>query len=53
MKAVTEKVGGKSRFWFTTFDRLHPAAVYTQPIWSVASKHEPHTLVWDKPQQTA
>ncbi len=53
MKAVTEKVGGKSRFWFTTFDRLHPSTVYRQPIWSVASKPQPQRLLWEQPQQTA
>lgn len=38
LKEVTEGAGGKSRFWFTTFDRMKQADILTSPIWAVAAR---------------
>lgn len=45
LKAVTEKVGGKGRFWFTTFERVHTADILSDPIWSKAGSHELYSLI--------
>lgn len=45
LKAITEKIGGKSRFWFTTFDRITPETVLTAPIWHVAGRTEPTSIL--------
>ncbi len=37
LQEITEKTGGKARFWFTTFDNVTPETVLTAPIWTVAS----------------
>lgn len=42
--AITEKTGGKARFWFTTFDHLSPGTALTEPIWRVASRPDLHPL---------
>lgn len=44
LKAITERVGGKSRFWFTTFEQLSAQTVLTEPIWSVAGRNGRYTL---------
>lgn len=36
LKAATERAGGASLFWFTTFQRAAPEAILTRPIWRVA-----------------
>lgn len=46
LKAITEKTGGKARFWFTTFERVAAGDVLTTPIWEVAGKDGLHTLTW-------
>jgi hypothetical protein len=46
LKAITERVGGKARFWFTTFEDVDPARVLTHPIWQVAGRQGTHTLTW-------
>lgn len=46
LKKVTEEVGGKSRFWFTTADKITPANILTAPIWQVASRDDLHSFVW-------
>jgi hypothetical protein len=38
LKRVTEQVGGKSRFWFTTFDQVTPETILTEPIWQKAGQ---------------
>ncbi len=43
--AITEKVGGKARFWFTTFDHLPPGTALTEPIWRVASRPGLHPVI--------
>lgn len=45
LKAITEKVGGRSRFWFTTFDRLTPDTALTKPIWNVAGRSERSSIL--------
>ncbi len=44
--AITEKTGGKSRFWFTTFEEVEEADILLDPIWRVAGREEKSTLVW-------
>jgi hypothetical protein len=46
LKAITERAGGRARFWFTTFEHVNPATILTEPIWQVASREGPHTLTW-------
>lgn len=46
LKTVTEKVGGKKMFWFTTFDKVTPETVLTDPIWQMASEEGFHSLTW-------
>ena len=45
LKTITEDVGGKRRFWFTTFDQVTPQAVLTGQVWQVASMVDPQQLV--------
>jgi hypothetical protein len=44
LKAITEAVGGKSRFWFTTFKQVTAAKILTAPIWQMATKAGLHSL---------
>jgi len=46
LKAITERIGGKSRFWFTTFEKATADAILTAPIWSVASRDELSSFTW-------
>ncbi len=43
--AITEKTGGKARFWFTTFDHLASGTALTSPIWRVASRSGLHPVI--------
>lgn len=45
LKDVTEEAGGKSRFWFTTFDAIREADVLTSPVWAIASRDERLSLL--------
>lgn len=45
LKAVTEGVGGKSRFWFATFSAIKERDVLTDPIWQVAGRDGLFSLV--------
>jgi hypothetical protein len=45
LKAATETVGGKRRFWFTTLGRVTPETVLTAPIWLLASEDSARALV--------
>lgn len=38
LKEVTEEAGGKSRFWFTTFEAFQTQDILTAPIWTVAAR---------------
>ncbi len=44
LKAITERAGGKARFWFTTFEQITPEAILTAPIWAVAGRESRYTL---------
>lgn len=46
LKAITERSGGKARFWFTTFAQATPDAILTAPIWAVASKEGCYPFLW-------
>jgi hypothetical protein len=42
------KVAGKRkpRFWLTTFGRLTPDTILTEPVWRIAGRDGLHRLVW-------
>lgn len=44
--AITEEVGGKARFWFTTFERILHADILVDPIWNVAGADSLRSLTW-------
>ena len=46
LKQITERVGGKARFWFTTLAQATPAAILTVPICQVAGREGLHSLTW-------
>lgn len=45
LKKITEEAGGKSRFWFTTFEQLTSDTVLSQPIWQIAGREGEYSLV--------
>lgn len=45
LRAVTEEVGGKSRFWFATFEAIQRADILRSPIWYVATWDGLHALL--------
>lgn len=46
LKAATEEVGGKGRFWFVVRDELTAEFFYTGKIWMVAGKPGQFSLLW-------
>lgn len=44
LKAITEALGGKTRFWFTTFEEIERADVLTDRIWWVAGDEKRKAL---------
>ncbi len=47
LKEITERAGGRKRFWFTTFEELTPTTVFTEPIWQIAGRgNERHAFLW-------
>lgn len=48
LREITERSGGKARFWFTTFERIHHADVLADPIWDVAFGRGTRSLTWDE-----
>lgn len=46
LKAITEKTGGRSRFWFTTFEQVRASDILVDPIWNVASSKDLRALTW-------
>lgn len=44
--AVTQAAGGKSRFWFTTLEKIRTADVLVDPIWKVAGSEHLRSLTW-------
>jgi hypothetical protein len=51
LKEITERTGGKARFWFTTFDKVSPETVLTAPIWKVASWEGVYSLADTRQQE--
>jgi hypothetical protein len=47
MKRITETLGGKSRYWFTTMEQATSQPILTTPIWAVAGRDGLHTLIED------
>lgn len=45
LKAITERAGGKTRFWFTTLPECATASVIHQPLWQVAGREEKSALL--------
>lgn len=42
---ITERAGGRFRFWFTTFERISTEHILTEPIWRVVGREEPAPLL--------
>jgi len=47
MKRITENLGGKSRYWFTTMEQATSQPILTALIWAVAGRDGQHTLIED------
>ncbi|MSP12817.1 MAG: hypothetical protein EXR62_07655 [Chloroflexi bacterium] len=47
LKRVTEKAGGRGRFWFTTFDHITTGNILTHPLWQVASRNGFFSMIGD------
>jgi len=45
MKAQAERSGGKGLFYFSTFDKVTPESVLTEPIWMLAGHQEPRSII--------
>ena len=45
MKAQAERHGGKSLFYFSTFDDIRSRTVLTEPIWMLAGHQEPRSII--------
>jgi len=45
LKAITERAGGKSRFWFTSLEAISAESVLLQPVWHVAQRLETQSLL--------
>lgn len=45
LKEITERVGGKFRFWFTTFGQITTESILTAPIWQMAGRTETTPLL--------
>lgn len=43
---VTRESGGKSRFWFTTLERVQESDVLVDPIWQDAVREGTRSLIW-------
>jgi hypothetical protein len=46
LKAATEAAGGKSRFWFTTFEQVRQYDILSEAIWQKAGESGLYTLTW-------
>jgi hypothetical protein len=46
LKRVTDEAGGKSRFWFTTMEKISRATVLKAPIWHMAGREGLYSFVW-------
>jgi hypothetical protein len=45
LKAATEAVGGKHRFWFAPLDEITPESVFGQLLWYVAGEGQQRSLI--------
>lgn len=45
LKAATEEVGGRNRFWFTTFDEIEAEDALMAPIWRIANRDGTFALI--------
>lgn len=45
LKAITERAGGKSRFWFVSLETLSAENILSQAVWNVAQRPDQHTLL--------
>jgi hypothetical protein len=45
LKAATEAVGGKHRFWFAHLDEMMAESVFSQPLWYVAGEEKQRSLI--------
>lgn len=51
LKKITEEVGGKHRYWFTSIDRIFArkgeplTKVLTEPIWEIATRNGQYSLL--------
>lgn len=45
LKQATERVGGKSLFWFATLSEIDATNVLTKPIWSIADRQDTVALI--------
>lgn len=52
LKGITERAGGKSRFWFASLDALFVQSLLFEPAWHVAGRSEPHALLETDPNGT-
>ena len=46
LKKITEKIGGKSRYWFATLPELTPENIFNEPVWNKAGHSEKTTLIY-------
>jgi hypothetical protein len=46
LMAATEKVDGRSRFWFAVIEEVRKSDPFTDPIWRKAGSEGLHTLIW-------
>jgi hypothetical protein len=46
LKVATEKAGGRSRFWFATFEQIRKSDVLSEAIWQKAGEAGAYTLIW-------
>ncbi|MBI1280114.1 MAG: hypothetical protein GC179_18440 [Anaerolineaceae bacterium] len=44
LKAITERAGGKSRFWFASLETLTAENILAETVWNVAQRQEQYTL---------
>jgi hypothetical protein len=45
LKRISEEIGARNRFWFTTMDVVTPETVLIEPIWQVAGRNGLFPLV--------
>ncbi len=45
LKEITERAGGKARFWFTTFAEIENGDVLADPIWSIGGRKKRAALI--------